>query len=504
MNIKNKILDFDKLKELRKKNLNKKIVLAHGTYDFFHYGHLSHLKKTKKYGDVLVVSITADKFIKKGVNRPIYNQVQRINFLSSIDLIDYVVIVNSLSGVEIIRELKPDFYSKGAEYKFAKKDFTNKILQEIKELKKFNGKIIYTEEPSMSSSNIINKFKSQSDDKISIFQKKIKKKLKFTDIHEKINQMTSKKVLVIGDAIIDQYVFTSALSKSPKEEIISVKEEDIKMYPGGIFATANNVSNFAKKVTLVSLLNRKNIYFNKIKKKLNKNLKCIFFEDKKTDLSVKIRYLDSSNKKLFQSNKLNFDSIEDKTEKKILYFLKNNISKYDLVIVNDFGHGLMTSKITKFLEKNSNKLAVNVQTNSANFGYNFFDKYKKCYYLSLDEPEARYALRDRKNISKILFKKILKKTKSNIVSITYGANGTKVYSQGKIENIPALSKNVVDSLGAGDAYFAISSLYSSIDQSPENIGFIGNLVGALKIQYLAHEKYIDRQSLLGYLKSFLA
>ena len=95
-------------------------------------------------------------------------------------------------------------------------------------------------------------------------------------------------------------------------------------------------------------------------------------------------------------------------------------------------------------------------------------------------------------------------SKSQIISITYGANGTKVYGQNKLVSIPALSNNVVDSLGAGDAYFAISSLYSCVDKDPENIGFIGNLVGALKIQYLAHEKYIDRQSLLGYIKSFLA
>ena len=67
-----------------------------------------------------------------------------------------------------------------------------------------------------------------------------------------------------------------------------------------------------------------------------------------------------------------------------------------------------------------------------------------------------------------------------------------------------MSKNVVDTLGAGDAFFAISSIYSLIDKDPRNIIFVGNLSGALKIQYLGHEKTIDRDSFFSYLKSFLS
>ena len=504
MNIKNKIISFKELSNLRKKLKNRKIVLSHGTYDFFHYGHLVHLEESKKFGDVLVASITADKFIKKGINRPIYSQTQRANFLASIKFVDYVVIVNSLSAVEILKDLKPDIYSKGIEYKNRSNDFTNKINKEINMLKKYKGKIFYTDQPVLSSSNIINNFKLLSNDDVSNFQRQFKKNTKFSDFQKKFNNLENKNILVIGDAIVDEYVFTSSLSKSPKEEIISVKEESKKIYPGGIFATANNISNFVKKTTLITALDKKNSFYKKIKNKLNKNLVNVFYNDNNVNLSLKTRYLDVSNRKLFQTNKLNFKSLENKTENKILKFLNKNIKKYDLIVVNDFGHGLITKKIIDYLQAYSHKLAVNVQTNSANFGYNFFDKYKKCYYLSLDEPEVRFGIRDRESESKVLFQKILNKTKSKIISITYGSNGTKVFSQNRIANLPAFSKNVVDTMGAGDAFFAISSIFITEDNNPENIGFIGNLVGALKIQYLGHEKYIDRQSLLGYLKSFLA
>ena len=504
MNIKNKLIKFTNLNSLRKKYKSKKIVLAHGTFDFIHIGHINHLEKSKNAGDILVVSLTSDKFVSKGPNRPIYNDAQRVKFLSSIDFVDYIVVVTSLSGVEVIRELKPDIYSKGIEYKKLLNDYTKKISLELKELKKNNGTPIYTNEPTLSSSNLVNRLINIPNNEINYFKQNFIKKNNFDEFKQRFYKIEKKNILVIGEAILDNYIFTSALSKSPKEEIISVKEENTSFYAGGIFATANNISNFVNKVTLISVFNENNILFKKIKNKINKNLKCIFYKDKNVDMSIKKRFLDVSKKKLFQVNNLNFNEIEPNTEKKIINFLKKNLKSFDLVVVNDFGHGLLTKNIINCLEINSKKLAVNVQTNSANFGFNFFDKYSRSYYLTLDEPEVRFALRDRKSSSRVLFKKILKRTKSQIVAITYGSNGTKIFSKNSYFDLPVLSNNVVDSMGAGDAFFAISSIYSLEDSNPENIGFIGNLAGAIKIQNLGHEKFIDKNLLLGYLKSFLA
>ena len=69
-----KIITIEALSKLRERNKNKKLILAHGTYDFFHYGHYKHLLKSRDKADVLVVSLTADKFVRKGPGRPIYNE----------------------------------------------------------------------------------------------------------------------------------------------------------------------------------------------------------------------------------------------------------------------------------------------------------------------------------------------------------------------------------------------------------------------------------------------
>jgi len=68
----------------------KRVVLCHGVFDLVHPGHINHFKSAKKFGDILVVSITADHFINKGHNRPLFNSENRRKILSEMTVIDFV------------------------------------------------------------------------------------------------------------------------------------------------------------------------------------------------------------------------------------------------------------------------------------------------------------------------------------------------------------------------------------------------------------------------------
>ena len=125
----NKILspeDLSKKINLLKKS-KKKIVLCHGVFDLIHLGHIKHFKSAKAFGDYLVVSITANKFIKKGPGRPLLNQQQRLEFLKEIKIIDDVIISSSASAEDIIKIVKPNYYLKGPDYKDNAKDKDNYI-----------------------------------------------------------------------------------------------------------------------------------------------------------------------------------------------------------------------------------------------------------------------------------------------------------------------------------------------------------------------------------------
>ena len=158
---------------------NKKIVLCHGVFDLIHLGHINHFREAKKYGDFLIVSITDDKFIKKGPGRPLFNKLQRAEFLKGIKIVDEVVVSNQESVVDMIKIIKPNFYVKGPDYKDNTKDKTKKIYLEKLLVKKYGGVIKYTSGETYSSSNLINSTNFALNDVQKKFIDKLKKKIQF-------------------------------------------------------------------------------------------------------------------------------------------------------------------------------------------------------------------------------------------------------------------------------------------------------------------------------------
>ena len=151
-----KILSIVELKKkiysLRKRK--KGIVLCHGTFDLLHLGHINHLSEAKKFGNILVVSVTSDKFVNKGPGRPYFNTRQRAEALSALENVNYVIINKDFTASKIIKLLKPNIYCKGPDYKDNKQDTTGEIKNEISAIKSIGGKIIYTTSSTFSSSNL--------------------------------------------------------------------------------------------------------------------------------------------------------------------------------------------------------------------------------------------------------------------------------------------------------------------------------------------------------------
>ena len=116
--MKKKIIDFSDVEKILKpiKRKGKKIVCCHGVFDLLHVGHINYFKSSKVYGDILVVSVTSDKFVNKGPGRPAFSINNRLKFLQEIECIDYVHISNDLTAEKAIKNLKPNFYCKGNDY----------------------------------------------------------------------------------------------------------------------------------------------------------------------------------------------------------------------------------------------------------------------------------------------------------------------------------------------------------------------------------------------------
>ena len=378
------------------KKIGKKIVLCHGDFDLLHLGHVKHFKSAKKYGDYLIVSVTSKNYIKKGINRPYFSDNQRLEFLSELEMVDYVYLDHHYSAENVIKNIKPNFYAKGADYKNLSKDPTKKIRAEKKILEKNKGKIIITDEETFSSSFFINNQSLSSQLIKSI--KSIKKNHTFETINSSLKRMKEKKVLVIGDTIIDEYIHTTPLGKPSKENILACNYNSKEQFLGGIFAAVGNLSSFSNKVDFVTAISNKRLEKNFIKKNIPNNINKKFFINQKKVTTKKTRFLMSAHshaKKVFEIYEMNDSPLDKNNENKVINFCNNNLKNYDLVIVNDYGHGFMTENIIKVIEKKSKFLAVNAQINAGNQGYNLITKYKKADYVCLDLEEAKRAIQKK-------------------------------------------------------------------------------------------------------------
>ncbi len=96
----------------------KTVVTTNGCFDILHVGHVRYLEKTKTFGDYLIVLLNSDKSVKsiKGPSRPINNEMDRAEILSALRCVDYVVLFDEDSPRNLLDEMKPDVYTKGADY----------------------------------------------------------------------------------------------------------------------------------------------------------------------------------------------------------------------------------------------------------------------------------------------------------------------------------------------------------------------------------------------------
>ena len=424
----NKILNIKDLKDYcaTKRKRGARIVLAHGTFDLLHVGHIKHLKFAKKYGEILIVTITADVYVKKGPQRPYFNQLNRAEMIASLDFVDRVSIINNASAIPAIQNVKPNYYIKGLEYKDKKNDLTNKINLEIKALKKNNGKVIYSNEETFSSSRLLNNFFSGRTQALKNKLKNLNQKNLIKKILDASSDISDLKICLIGDTIFDVYKYVSPMGKSPKENVISNLLDKEDAFCGGVLAAANNISSFNKKIHIVTNAYNSNDEKKLVKKSLDKNIKVHNFSKNDAPVTTKIRYLEKGfNKKLFSVYKMNDKPVFGKHENKIINFLKKNLSKFDLVIVTDFGHGFISEKIIQTIKTKSKFLCVNAQSNSANYGFNIISKYKKSDYACIDLPEAKLAIKNRfKDPAEIILKEIPKVFNSKTFALTLGKNGS--------------------------------------------------------------------------------
>ena len=201
----------------------KKVILCHGNFDVVHPGHVRHLTYASTKADILIVSITADRFIEKGIDRPFVPENLRALNLTAFQMVDYVIIDYNHKPLKILSILKPDFFAKGFEYSSG--GIPPATKEEAKVVVGYGGEMIFTPGDIVySSTKILNlsRPKIENDKLIDLMNRN---KITFSTLKNVVKRLNNISIHVVGDTIIDSYTRTSLIGgniKTPSNNTLSI------------------------------------------------------------------------------------------------------------------------------------------------------------------------------------------------------------------------------------------------------------------------------------------
>jgi len=481
------------------KSKDKKIVHCHGVFDLLHIGHIKHFEEAKTFGDILVVTITPDEFVHKGPNRPVFTTELRLEALAAIESIDFVSANEWPIAVDTIKMIQPDIYCKGPDYKDHKDDVTGKIDEEEKAIQFVGGKIMNTADITFSSSSLLNKFGNVFTKTQKSFIETQLKGGNFEETKIKIDDLQNLNVLIVGETIVDQYIFCEALGKSGKEPVLVLRDLEMEQYAGGAAAIARHLSDFCGTVSLLSMLGEKKEYEDFVLKSLPKNVEPYFIYKEDAPTITKKRYVDNISKsKCLGVYSINDSQMNSENQNQLTSFLDELIPKHDLVIVSDYGHGFISMKTAKNISKQSVFTSLNAQINAANIGYHTMNNYNDIACAIINEAELRHELRDRESNVDLLMKELTKSMHIKNLVVTRGNNGAILFDseKNKFHFCPAFADKIVDKIGAGDAMLALLSCSLKAGFDAGLSLFIGSLAAAQSVETIGNSIPVSKVQLL--------
>lgn len=484
---------------------NQKIVHCHGVFDLLHVGHIKHFQAARELGDLLVVTVTPDRFVKKGPHRPAFPERLRAEAIASLACVDYVAINEWPTAVDTIRLLKPDLFVKGRVKEKGKRDHTDAIVLEEEAAKAVGGRLVLTDEETFSATTLINQFLNAFSPEAQAFLADFRTRYDDQSIVDVIESTRNLSVLTIGESIIDAYQFCAAMAKATKDPHLVARYLHEEKYTGGILAIANHVSNVCNEVGLLTMLGDQDSHEQFIRDHLHQNVQPHFCTMHGAPTIVKRRFVEEYfNVKMFEVYSMRNEDLSEGDEDAFCRALEETVPQYDVVIVADYGHGLMTDRAISIVCDKARFLAVNAQTNAGNRGFNMISKYPRADFVSIGENEIRLETRKLKADLRELIATTARKLSCSRFIVTRGSHGCVGYdaAHGFVE-VPSFSVKVLDRIGAGDAVLSVVSPCAKLDVPMEVICFIANVVGAEACAIMGNRSSIDPASLFRHVTSLL-
>jgi rfaE bifunctional protein kinase chain/domain/rfaE bifunctional protein nucleotidyltransferase chain/domain len=476
---------------------NKKIILCHGVFDVVHPGHVRHLAYAKSKADILIASVTEDRFINKGTYRPhIPEKIRALN-LAAFEMVDYVFVDDQATPLSSLDLIKPDFFAKGFEY--TSNNLPTATLEEKEVVEKYGGQMLFTPGDIVySSSKFIDLFAPRIElEKLTSLMET--EKITFSNLKNIIKNLKNHSVHVVGDTIVDTYTRTTLIGGQTKTPTFSVLKEQEDNYIGGAAIVARHISATGAQVYFSTVLgddNHKDFVLDGLKETNITILPIIDSTRPTTNKNVFI----SSGYRLLKVDTLDNRPIFQNDINEISNHIKN--TKARAIVFSDFRHGIFSKQsITQLVSSIPKNLFSVADSQVASRWGNIVD-FKGFDLITPNEREARFAIADQDSTVGSLSGKICSLSKCKLLFLKLGEKGLFVNkpdakNEKSYFSIDSFSDHIADAVGAGDALLAYATLSLLENKSVVAAAIIGSIAAACECEYdgnipITPEKVLDK------------
>lgn len=476
---------------------------CHGVFDLMHIGHIRHFQGARGFADKLVVTITPDHYVNKGPGRPVFTQQLRAEAIAALDCVDYVAINEWPMAIETIKLLQPNIFVKGSEFRDGG-DVTGAIPLERAAVQEAGGRMAFTNDITFSSSNLLNRYLAVYPKELEMYLAGFCGSHACGEVLDYLESAAKLKVLIVGEAIIDEYQYCEVIGKSGKEPILAARYIKNERFVGGSLAIANHVASIADNVTLLTSLGSVDPQEDFIRDKLSPNVHPHFLCRENTPTIVKRRFLEQYPfQKLFEVYVMAPVENDQKHNQALCDRLEHLLPEFDLVIVADYGHGLLCNEAVALLCEKAHFLALNAQMNAENRGFNPISRYKRADFISTSENEIRLEVHSRIRDLREIVCDVSHKLNCRQVMVTRGKQGCLCSVGGDFHEVPAFTSSVVDRVGAGDAVFGITAMCAQQNAPIDILGFIACAVGAEAVTIVGNRTAVQRVPLMRHIEHLM-
>ena len=307
---------------------------------------------------------------------------------------------------------------------------------------------------------------------------------------ECLKNLADSSVLILGEAIIDEYIYCDALGKVTKDPIIAFEKRTKHEHFGGVLAVAKHFSGLGINANVITKWANADQDF--IMGEMNSNKKINVFNLGSSKSIKKTRYVDrSSNTRVFESYELPNEDDYLTTPQEIKKLVDAKKIEFDHLVVMDYGHNFFNHEITKDYLDFDVPVMVNTQSNAGNRGFNPISNYINADIVFLNGSEVQVEMRNKISKLEKIVTDLGNKLNCKELYVTNGSAGIIAWSKAKgIIVSPTFAPTIIDRTGAGDALLATVSSLRMNNIPIEIATFFGNIAGSLLVGVMGNERAI--------------